>query len=181
MPDGLVQGHALLVRTPGPSSFLRKRRPLPVDSDAQNFSLLNPKSSLLQTLGISLYQPSSHPRRPGLLSLGDCAQPLPDTQPPATSEPQRVLTRTAGAPNPPSPHMLVLPGLHFTLPFYFLCPRRNSQAPLTRSLQATGNGRGTTVVKGEWEGLSLDPWTSTATHTLSLSLHLFLNSQPPIR
>ena len=65
MPDGLVQGHALLVRTPGPSSFLRKHRPLPVDSDAQNFSLLNPKSSPLQASGISLCQPSSHPRRPG--------------------------------------------------------------------------------------------------------------------
>ena len=36
-------------------------------------------------------------------------------------------------------------------------------------------------MKGEWEGFSLDPWTSTATHALSLSLHLFLNSQPPIR
>lgn len=52
MPDGLVQGHALLVRTPGPPSFLRKRRPLPLDSDAQTLFLLNPKSSPLQASGV---------------------------------------------------------------------------------------------------------------------------------
>lgn len=121
MPDGLVQGHALLVRTPGPSSFLRKHRPLPVDSDAQNFSLLNPKSSPLQASGISLCQPSSHPHRPRLLSLGDCAQPLPDTMAPDLQPPLSHRESSYAPPEPQtSPPLTCCSFLAYTSLYHFI-------------------------------------------------------------
>lgn len=131
MPDGLVQGHALLVRTPGPSSFLRKRRPLPVDSEAQNLSLLNPKSSPLQTLGISLCQPSSHPRRPRLLSLGDSAQPPPDTTAPDLQPPPSHTESSHVPPEPQtSPPLTCCSFLAYTLPtILFLLSQAKLTAP----------------------------------------------------
>lgn len=121
MPDGLVQGHALLVRTPGPSSFLRKLRPLPVDSDAQNFSLLNPKNSPLQASGISLCQPSSHPHRPGLLSLGDSAQPLPDATAPDLQPPLSHRESSHAPPEPQtSPPLTCCSFLAYTLLYHFI-------------------------------------------------------------
>lgn len=90
---------------------------------------LEPKKLPTPSLRGSLCQLSSRPRRPWLHSLWLTLHspflipPAPNLQPPLSCTESFLAQR-------------------FTPPFYFLCPRPNYKAPLTRSPQAMSNERG---------------------------------------